>query len=183
MDQGEALDDSARMWLPGHALNCYEGDALLRSWLTEPDLLTQRLARECGTAYRMRVVAQTHDAGGFTRAIELLVDDLPWVYAETRVPEPTLAAHQWLTQLGNRPLGEWLAERQDLTRSELEFCKVFPDDPLVARALARARLAPQALWVRRTCFAVSGAPFVLRELFYPHTGTRQAQRARAREAP
>jgi chorismate-pyruvate lyase len=164
------LNETSRMWLPGHALNCYEGDPRLRSWLLEPGLLTARLQRECGAAYRLNVVAETRDDAGFTRTIELLVFDVPWIYAETRVPAATLRVHPWLTQLGTKPLGEWLAERGDITRAELEYCRVYDDDPLVGRALARSKLPAQPLWVRQTRLAVGAAPFLLHEVFYPHTG-------------
>jgi chorismate-pyruvate lyase len=167
------------MWLPGHALNCYESDPVLRSWLAEESVLTQRLTRECGAAFRLRVVGENGVEGGWRRQIELLVDDIPWLYAETDVPGATLAQHRWLAELGTRPLGERLAERRDVTRAPLEFCKVYDDDPLVTRALARARIASQPLWVRRSRLALGDAPFILYEVFYPHTGRRAV---RAQEA-
>jgi chorismate lyase len=160
------------MWLPGHALNCYEGDPLLRSWLTEPGLLTERMRRECGTAFRLNVIGESRSPAGFSRTIELLVDERPWIYAETTVPTDTLREHDWLRRLGTRPLGEWLRERSDITREELEFCRVYDDDAQVARALSRAQIAAQPLWVRRTRLAVAGAPFVLHELYFPYIGLR-----------
>jgi chorismate-pyruvate lyase len=168
------LNETFRMWLPGHALNCYEGDPRLRSWLLEPGLLTARMQRECGAAYRLNVIDEQRDDSGFTRIIELLVSDVPWIYAETRVPAATLTAHPWLAQLGRKPLGEWLAARKDIVREELEYCRAYDDDPLVGRALARTKLAPQPLWVRQTRLAVGAAPFVLHEVFFPHTGAHAA---------
>ncbi len=166
------MNDATRMWLPAHALNCYEGDPVLRSWLTEESILTRRLQRECGAAFRMQVLEQRPADGGWLRAIELLVDDSVWLYAETAVPAATLAQHPWLATLGTRPLGEYLAERSDASREPLEYCKVYDDDPLVGRALTRARIAPQPLWVRRSKLAIGTAPFVLHEVFFPHTGRR-----------
>ncbi len=168
------MNDSTRMWLPAHALNCYEGDPLLRSWLMERALLTERLRRECGQAYRLHVIDESRQAATFVRTIELLADERPWVYAETRVPNDTLALHPWLAQLGSRPLGEWLQARGDVTRAEPEFCRAYDDDPQIGRALARARIAPQPLWVRRTHLTVAGAPFILDEIFFPYIGVRSA---------
>jgi chorismate-pyruvate lyase len=166
------MNDSARMWLPARTLNCYEGDPLLRSWLTERALLTERMRRECGAAFRLQVVDESRTPAGFVRCIELLVDERPWVYAETTVPADTLAKQPGLASLGLRPLGEWLQARNDVTRAEPEFCRTYDDDPQVGRALARAQLSPQPLWVRRSHIAIGGAPFVLHELFLPTIGVR-----------
>jgi chorismate--pyruvate lyase len=166
------MNDSARMWLPAHTLNCYEGDPLLRSWLTERALLTERMRRECGAAFRLQVVDESRTPAGFVRCIELLVDERPWIYAETTVPADTLRQHDWLRRLGTRPLGEWLRDRPDVTREDLEFCRVYDDDAQVARALSRAQIGSQPLWVRRARFAVAAAPFVLHELYFPYIGLR-----------
>jgi chorismate lyase len=146
----------------------------MRSWLTEPGLLTERMRRECGTAFRLNVIDESLSSTEFRRAIELLVDDRAWIYAETTVPAATLQQHDWLRRLGTRPLGEWLRDRPDITREDLEFCRVYDDDAQVARALSRAQIDSQPLWVRRTRLAVAGAPFVLHELYFPYIGLRTA---------
>ena len=161
---------STTMWLPAQALNCYEGDARLRSWLTEPGLLTQRMRAIGGPAFRLNVIREETNASGHLREIELLCAGQPWLYAETRVPATTLAAHRWLCELGGSALGEVLAARADVDREPLAFALESPESPLVSRALARARLAPQSLWVRRSSFTVGGSPFVLHEIFHPRIG-------------
>jgi chorismate--pyruvate lyase len=167
------VDSPTHLWLPGHALNCYEGSARLRSWLTEPGLLTQRMREGCGEAFRMNVLGEFADGREHVREIELCCDGYPWVFAQTRVPPDTLARHEWLRHIGDTPLGEALAAHGRVTRSDFEYARLMPAVPIIARALERARLAPQPLWMRRSTFAVDGAPLLVQEVFYAHTGARE----------
>ncbi|MGB8327806.1 MAG: chorismate lyase [Steroidobacteraceae bacterium] len=161
---------ATKMWLPAQALDCYEGNARLRSWLTEDGLMTARMRAAGGAAFRLNVIGEATDATGHLRAIELLCGDRVWLYAETRVPAPTLARHPWLARIGKAALGEVLAARTDLARDPFEFARELPESQVVSRALERAGLTAQPLWVRRTRYQVGGAPFVLREVFFPGTG-------------
>ena len=109
---------AAALWLPGSALNCYEGDAALRSWLLTPGLLTQRIRGAAGEAYSMRVLyegpaaaaAGAAPAPDHLREIEMRCGAALWLYARTRVPAATLAAQPWLGRVGARTLGEALGE-------------------------------------------------------------------------
>ncbi len=168
---GSATDGPALLWLPAQALNCYEGDARLRSWLLEPGVLTRRMRRIAGGQFRLNVIQETTDAAGRVRAIELCAGARAWLYAETRIPAATLSAHSWLATLEGRALGEVLATRDDVRREPLEFARELESSAPIARALARRpSLAPQPLWIRRSRYQVGGAPFVLHEVFYPDTG-------------
>jgi chorismate lyase len=170
---GEVTDATPRpppMWLPAQALNCYEGDARLRSWLTEPGLLTGRMRTLGGQAFALCIVRERTGAEGHLRAIELKCGPRVWLYAETQVPAATLELHPWLGRLQGAALGEVLARRDDVRREAFEFARLESGEPLIARALARAGLEPQALWVRRSRYEVGGHPFVLQEVFYPGTG-------------
>jgi chorismate--pyruvate lyase len=169
--EGALVDGPATLWLPGAALNCYEGDARLRSWLLEPGVLTSRMRHMAGADFRLNVVHEVTDSGGHLRAIELCAGARAWLYAETRVPGATLSRHSWLATLQGRALGEVLAARHDVRREPLVFARELDTSPLIARALARRPgLAPQPLWVRRSGYQVGGAPFLLHEVFYPDTG-------------
>lgn len=170
-DPGGADDDARRMWLPGSALGCYEGDALLRSWLLTPGLLTQRMRDTCGARFRMNVLTARSDARGHLREIELCCDGRAWVYARTDVPAATLAAQSWLAQIGETALGEALAARRGVMRDEFQYAQAGIETPVVARALERGGVTgPQMLWIRRSVFTLDGAPFTLREVFLPHVG-------------
>ncbi len=178
-----ASDDIAALWLPGSALDCYEGDAALRSWLRTPGLLTQRIREAAGGAYAMRVLHEGAEpaaaAGGDTpgaapdhlREIEMRCGAALWLYARTRVPAATLAAQPWLGRVGARTLGEALGEHDAvLERDPFLYAMLAADAPAVARACALAGGPPRALWVRRSTFRADGAPFELEEVFLPDIG-------------
>lgn len=164
---------ASAMWLRGTALGCYEGDSRLRSWLLTPGLLTQRIREAAGAGYRMALLGERSTAdGGHLREISMSCSQTTWLYARTEVPPPTLAAHPWLARIGTLSLGEALAARGGITRSEFVFARLLPDTGVVRRALALAGLPPQALWVRRSTFRTGTDPatlpgFDLYEVFLP----------------
>ena len=162
------------MWLPAQALNCYVGDATLRSWLLTPGLLTQRIRDAAGTGFAMHLLREERVADAHWREIDMGCDGVPWMFAHTRIPAATLAAHPWLGQIGMRTLGEVLAGRPALEREEFRYAQCYPDTWLANRALQHARLPQQPLWVRHSGFRVDGAAFDLYEVFLPTIGRRAA---------
>jgi chorismate--pyruvate lyase len=172
-----ALEDNApatgadnHLWLPGHALNCYEGDARLRSWLLTPGLLTQRMRDTCGERFRMNILSERNERGDHLREIELCCDGVAWVWAQTRVPAATLAAEPWLAQIGQTALGEALAAHGAVRRPEFDYAKLYDDVDVVRAALARRALHAQPLWVRRSVFELGARTLTLREVFLPDVG-------------
>jgi chorismate--pyruvate lyase len=165
------VPDSA-MWLPAQALNCYVGDAALRDWLLTPGLLTERIREAAGADFRMRLLREERVAGMHWREIDMGCGAVPWMFAHTRIPPATLAAHPWLGRIGDRPLGEALVGREALVREPCRYTQCYPDVWLAQRALAHASLAAQPLWVRHSAFRIAGAPFDLHEVFLPAIGRR-----------
>jgi chorismate-pyruvate lyase len=157
------------LWLPAEALNCYEGDAQLRSWLTTPGLLTERVRAASGAQFCLQVLAEGVHEGVHRRAIVLGTRAQAWIYAETEISDDTLAREPWLARMGEVSLGETLAAH-GATRSEFAYARLMPDTPLVARALAHTLRPAQALWVRRSDFSVQGAPLTVQEVFLPGIG-------------
>ncbi len=173
-----ALDDetlpapvpSSALWLPASALNCYEGDALRRSWLLTPGLLTQRIREAAGPHFGMRLLAERCFGAEHIREIEMSCGKTVWLFAHTRIPAATLRAQPWLGKIGDRTLGEALAERGDVERAPHRYAQFGADVWLVARALAHAGVSASTLWIRHAAFAVSSAPFDLYEVFLPGIG-------------
>lgn len=165
------------MWLPGSALNCYEGDAERRAWLLTPGLLTQRIREAAGARFAMRVLHEGPLGEDHVREIEMRCGTTPWLFAHTRVPTATLAEQPWLGAIGGMTLGEALATRTDIERAPFRYALLTDDAWVVGRALAHAQLAPQALWVRRSDFTVAAAPFALYEIFLPAMGRPDANPA------
>lgn len=175
-DDGETAEPAvpaAALWLPGSALGCYEGDARLRSWLLTPGLLTQRIREAAGTGYRMQLLGERPTAGGgHLREIVMCCGPATWLYARTEVPPATLAAHPWIARIGTLSLGEALAARGGVARSDFAFARLLPDTAVVRRALEVAGLPQQSLWVRRSTFQAGSTPtgpqaFDLFEVFLP----------------
>ena len=169
----QALDSEC--WIPAQALHLRESDAALRSWLTTPGLLTERVRDAVGARFRLRVLGDGTSGSDFARRIELGRDGEPWIYAETTIPGPTLARHPWLAAIGTRSLGEVLAGFAGaVCRSDFECACLDAAAPIVARALALVEGAPRALWVRRSTLRVDDAPFVVHEVFMPVVAERGA---------
>ena len=169
-------DTAAKMWLPSHALDCYEGNAALRSWLRTPGLLTQRIRESAGAKFRMTLVTERDaGAGGHLREIEMGCGPTPWMFAQTRVPRATLQRHPWLAEIGTATPGEALQAHGlrapgQVARSEFDYARLTADVELVRHALEHAALPAQPLWVRRSSFQVDSLPLTLQEVFLPQIG-------------
>jgi chorismate lyase len=151
------------------------------AWLAETGLLTERLRACCGGQTGLTVISEAEaplasdDAAvllisgnaAFVREIELTCDGRPWVFAQTLIPQATLARQRWLSSLGRAALGERLAAVPGLERGPLEFTRLAPGDPLYHRALRDRRDAPGNLWARRSWFAIDGDRILVQEVFLP----------------
>jgi chorismate--pyruvate lyase len=153
------------------------------AWLREGGLLTERLRACCDGETGLTVISEaeaplaTSDAAvlgtsgnaAFVREVELTCDGRPWVYAQTLVPQATLARQRWLSTLGRAALGERLAAVPGLERGPLEFARLVPGDPLFHRALRERGDAPTGLWARRSWFAIDGDRLLVQEVFLPES--------------
>jgi chorismate--pyruvate lyase len=151
------------------------------AWLAEAGLLTERLRACCAGQSGLTLVSEaqaplaSHDAAvlnatgsaAFVREIELTCDGRPWVFAQTLVPQATLARQGWLSSLGRAALGERLAAVAGIERGPLEFARLAPGDALYQRALRDRREPPGSLWARRSWFAIDGDRLLVQEVFLP----------------
>ena len=154
----------------------------LAGWLTEPGLLTDRLRTLDSGELRLRVVHQSLDIlaaehrallggcteNGFRREIELLVGGEPYIYAQTLVPDATLAHFPWLAELGDSPLGETMGVLDGIGREPFEFAELPAMHPLAARAQRDVAIADrETLAARRALVTLRGQPLLVQELFLP----------------
>jgi chorismate--pyruvate lyase len=151
------------------------------AWLAEPGLLTERLRACCDGEPGLTVIAETEatlaaqdaavlrasGSAAFVREIELTCDGRPWVFAQTLIPQGTLARQRWLASLGRDALGERLAAVPGLERGPLEYARLAPGDGLYQRALRGRHDAPDSLWARRSWFAIDGDRLLVQEVFLP----------------
>ncbi|HEY5558714.1 MAG TPA: chorismate lyase [Steroidobacteraceae bacterium] len=153
------------------------------AWLREPGLLTERLRACCAGQSGLSVLSeieaplgsaeaallQAAGSAAFVREIELTCDGRPWVFAQTLIPQATLARQRWLSALGRAALGERLASLPSLERGPLEFARLKAGDRLYHRALRDRRDPPPALWARRSWFAIDGDRLLVQEVFLPES--------------
>lgn len=151
------------------------------AWLAETGLLTERLRACCGGRTGLTVISlaeaplasddaavlRASNKAAFVREIELTCDGRPWVFAQTLVPQATLARQGWLSSLGGAALGERLASVPGIERGPLEFTRLAPADGLYRRALRDRRDPPASLWARRSWFAIEGDRILVQEVFLP----------------
>ena len=109
----------------------------LKSWLTETNLLTNRI-KESGRVYAVRVLKESlssapmllknkNDADqNYVREVVLSIDNDACILAQTLVPNSTLELNRWIQSLGEQPLGERLSTMPKVTRSDFEYslCRV-----------------------------------------------------------
>lgn len=160
-----------------------QADAAAAAWLAEPGLLTVRLRACCKGQTGLVVIAeieaplasddaavlQAAGSAAFVREIELTCDGRPWVFAQTLVPQATLARQSWLSTLGRAALGERLAAVPGILRGPLEFTRLTAGDRLFHRALRERPDPPSALWARRSWFAIDGDRLLVQEVFLPES--------------
>lgn len=147
-----------------------------RDWLLETNSLTARLkalpgefslAVQCELQQQFPLpVAQMLGAAdgalqGMVREVLLKVDDVPCIYAQSWLPQSTLAALKPLAELGQKPLGEFIFQQPALQRGPIELAK-FPQ----SLALGQWALAAD-VFGRRSVFALNGQQLLVQELFLP----------------
>jgi chorismate lyase len=157
--------------------------AAAESWLREPGLLTDKLRACCDGETGLAIIEQaeapmsgadaallrTAGNAAFVREIELTCDGRPWVFAQTLIPQATLARQPWLLTLGRTALGERLAAIPGLERGPLEFALLASGDRLYHRALRERPDPPTGLWARRSWFAIDGDRLLVQEVFLPES--------------
>lgn len=139
--------------------------AAVLSWLTESGLLTERMRKSCSGTFKLEVVADTTQsaiaADVMCRQVLLWCDEHPCIFAQTDIPATTLAAHSWLSELGNEPLGATLRQHTQATRTAFEFTQLAADSLPVN--LARTEQGP--LWARRSEFLLGDDRLTVTEVF------------------
>jgi chorismate--pyruvate lyase len=118
----------------------------------------------------------------WVREVFLVCDGVPWVFARTIMPEGILTGTEGiLTDLGNRPLGEYLFQDPRFKRVHLVVDPIASDHALFKCAMSvcnsdsASRLTtrelptpPQPLWARRSLFALGAEKELLvTEVFTP----------------
>lgn len=149
-----------------------------RRWLADQGSLTRRLIIASNNRFSVNLLRQSYGRPtpseaaalgmsrgryGLIREVILLGNEVPWVYARSVLPLPTLTGRQRaLRQLDNRPLGALLFADRGMTRDPLEIARV--SGALIPGGLASP---DTVLWGRRSVFYLDHKPLLVSEIFLP----------------
>jgi chorismate--pyruvate lyase len=164
-----------------------EVPAGLSNWLLDSGSLTRKVIQACGQhCFRVRLLHQgwgsplnserrlLRSRRGVTmlvREVELLCNEVPWVFARTLIPATSLQRSvKRLSQLGERPLGAVLFSDPNVQRGVTQFARLQAKHPLFMAACTHVDEMPETLWGRRTLFTLSGRPLLVNEIFLPGIG-------------
>lgn len=167
-------EETATAWRPIDELGVAAPDQPLRELMGVSTSLTQSLRERCNGRFRLRLLREYPAAGEAARIREVLMlcDEVPWVFAQTVMPDAIVAQNPWLSGLGERPLGDTLFERPGVERRQLRFGVLRAGQPLFERAVAGAGLTDTTplLWARRSTIHIGSQTMSVHEVFLPDAG-------------
>ncbi len=150
-------------------------------WLSEYGSMTQRLIEAGSGTLEVKVISSQHQLPckeeniflqlpqrqwSYIREVMMHVDDIPWMYGRTVIPDKTLcsgAGH--LKLLGDRPLGKVLFDNKKSSRAFIEIAKISAKHHLYPNP-AHQKRHPH-LWARRSLFYFNQNPILVQEVFLP----------------
>ncbi len=156
-------------------------DPALAAWLGLSGSLTRRLRRLCGADFALEVVAEGHEPASledrallgtrepslFVRRVRLCAGPQCLIDACTLVPAITLRRHPRLGALGASPLGEALADREDVRRTGFQFARVGDGEPGIVGPWPEMDDVEGDRWGRRSLFMIDDDPLLVYEFFRP----------------
>ncbi|WP_445946882.1 chorismate--pyruvate lyase family protein [Shewanella sp.] len=149
----------------------------LKDWLLATGSLTLRLKSLCHH-FEVKVLGEQLSAISpadndliepvWVREVLLCLDDTPWVFARTLVPQALLDfKSQAFTQLGNKPLGELLYSSPEIIPGKIELARFDKDCKLAQLAASLAQNVSEPLWGRRRHFSLKQTNLTVSEIFLP----------------
>jgi chorismate--pyruvate lyase len=171
------------VWIPKRRILFGQVPATILHWLLDRASLTQRIVNACPGKFRVQVLAQdwtrpmSNEARALgmpgsghalVRQVQLLCDEIPWVYARTVIPRTTLTGpERRLAHLRSKSLGATLFADPTMRRSEVQVARVTSRDRLHAVVTGYLDQSPEIIWGRRSVFTLRNKPLLVSELFLP----------------
>ncbi|MCP1727969.1 chorismate--pyruvate lyase [Natronospira proteinivora] len=135
-------------------------------WLVEAGSLTGRLEASLGAPVEVERLSEVSDGdGALRREVRLYAAGRPLIYAVSHIPAALLDRLEWVSSLGDQPLGTRLFSDATASREDLCVARLAADDPLVRRACDGLDRQPSSLWARRSRLVVGGQAMVIVECF------------------
>lgn len=143
-----------------------------KKWLTDESSLTEKLTKLALGNFSVTLLNQglalatryeqalLPNSNGPVIIREVILNGLnePWVYARTVIPKSTLDQHDWLSSLGDRPLGRELFTRSNIHRQRVSLDHYQPDE-------LPEGLAKNASWGRHSRFDLDEESILVSEVF------------------
>jgi chorismate--pyruvate lyase len=163
--------------LPGTSQKIPEANA---SWIYEPESITRRLRCLFGEVKveilfhqqrlpflsESRLLKQPRNRYCLTREVMLSAKGKPLIIARTIIPKKTLiGAQRNLSRLGTRPLGEVIFSYPKLQRLDMQVALIKPS--IWSFDVANKIHLEQAIWGRRTVYAINNRQMLVSEFFLP----------------
>jgi chorismate-pyruvate lyase len=121
-------------------------------WLLHPLSLTAKLKKYSKSAVQVSVFSEKniHQANQWSRQVSLNNQNGLLIEAHTLIEQHDLQHElKALTELGNKPLGEYLFEHAHLQRDEILLAQL------------------NGHWARKSTFILFNKPIIVAEMFYP----------------
>ncbi|MEE8387516.1 MAG: chorismate lyase [Acidiferrobacterales bacterium] len=169
------------VWVPNTRFVRSQAPPAILHWLLDRASLTQRIISACDGPFRVRVLSQhwarpmsneaktlgmRRSGHALVRQVQLLCNDVPWVYARTVIPRHTLTGRQRrLAHLKSRSLGAMLFADPSMRRGELQLVRLTARDKLHSIIAQHIDKPSAVMWGRRSVFTLSNKPLLVSEIF------------------
>lgn len=171
------------VWVPKGRFVRSQAPIAILHWLLDRASLTQRIIGACDGQFRVKVLSQhwtrpmsneaqalgmRRSGHALVRQVQLLCDDVPWVYARTVIPRRTLTGRQRrLAHLKSRSLGAMLFADPSMRRGELQLARLTDRDKLHSIVAQQLDQSQAVMWGRRSVFTLARKPLLVSEIFLP----------------
>ncbi|WP_246029034.1 chorismate--pyruvate lyase family protein [Parashewanella tropica] len=167
---GEPIPWSSESCLPDHSAN-------LTSWLLASGSLTEKL-KACCQKFDVKVLGEAllapfeeempKQSKVWVREVLLCLDDIPWVFARTLIPQPLLQQTQVdFKGLGTKPLGQLLYSHHQFIPNDIEVAVSLPNGNISQLSHSLGQSCQQ-VWGRRRFFTYKDQQMTVSEFFLPH---------------
>jgi len=136
------------------------------AWIVEPGSLTGLLETHLRATVEVERISEGQNSeGDLRREVRLYAAGRPLIYAVSHIPAELLEQLEWVSALGDQPLGARLFAAPGAVREDLKVALLSEDDPLVHQACAGLDRRPTSLWARRSRLVVEKRSMLIIECF------------------
>lgn len=170
-------------WLSTEEFQQFADDKQQYSWLLETGSMTLKLTAAGNNPLVVKILSAEHQPifeqervllncharrNAFVREVIMQVDEQPWMYGRTVIPDETLKGPGGqLKMLGSKPLGSLLFRNKKNLRVSVEIAKINHQHDLFPEFMSDIK---KELWARRSLFLFEDSPLLVQEVFLPKCG-------------